>query len=416
MEKGEVEVTVTGEGFLNLPTLACRFGLSYNTKPAQFVSSQHILCLTPAESEPGLVNVEITHNGVDYTAQGLTYTFLPMASLSRVVPEAGLIDGGMAVEIQGSGFSELGGAEAHISCRWEMPGLNQREILITRASVISESSLSCTTPPAAKAGSAHVSVFADKVNIADVDDLTLGFGYELPATSVALVPSHGQPSGGTKIRVFGEGFIDSSDLACRFHSMPIGGGGGREDSDGVTTIAGVIEVPAAFLTAEEVQCSAPALTTMYFTQEKNTTQVGHALVEVSNHGWSSEAFDPNKGLSFWYRPQPKVSVVIFRRCSHNSSSSVHGSRCTRQCVSAFRIRNIVFPQSSAAHGLQPFLIFEYTDTVSNLLNVPPVSRDRNASTHCTISYCTIATQVTALSARGCTFCCLGLWNFPQTFT
>lgn len=354
MERGEVTVTVTGEGFLNLPTLACRFGLTRNTKPARFVSSRHILCLTPAESEPGSINLEITLNGVDYTAQGLTYAFLPMASLSRVIPETGLIGGGMPVVLQGSGFSELEGAGAHMSCQWDMPGLSPREILVTGASVTSDSSLTCTTPPAAQAGNAHISVLAGEVNVADVGGFTLGFEYELPATTVALVPSHGQPSGGTKISVFGDGFIDSSDLACRFHSMPIGGR--------------AVEVSASFLTAEEVECWTPALTAMYSTQENNATHVGHALVEVSNHGWSSEEFDPNRGLSFWYRPQPKVSFVILE-VSHMFNYPVCKNRCRRAFFSASRIRDVAFPRWPAAHCLWPILMAGYTATVSYLLDV-----------------------------------------------
>lgn len=325
MERGEVTITVTGQGFLNLPTLACRFGLTNGSQPAQFVSSEHIQCITPAESEPGKVHLEVTLNGVDYTAQEISHTFLPIASLSRLNPDAGLVSGGTPILLEGSGFEAIVREEGtRVSCRWEMPGLDPQEVLTTPAEISSDSILTCFSPPADEPGLALVSVFANDVNVAGNSEeySRLGavvFEYKVRPTTTKLVPTHGWSMGGTRINVTGDGFTSEGGLSCRFHAAPVpgrtsatgGGGGGGVAASTAGGVVGVVDVPAKFVSVTEVHCLSPALTSMHHPQDtgNSSSGVGHALVEVSSDGWpSSEDFDANRGLSFWYRPQPKVSV------------------------------------------------------------------------------------------------------------
>lgn len=302
MERGEVRIAVTGKGFINLPTLACRFGLANDSGPAQFVSSNHIECLTPVESEPGMVSLEVTLNGLDYTAQEIGYRFLPMASISQLTPKAGLVGGGTPVAIEGLGFAAIQRQGVRVTCQWDMPGLDPREVLVTQAAVASDSRLTCVSPPAAQPGSASVSVLADTVNIVDEDNVELFFEYELHATVIKLVPTHGPPSGGTRITIAGDGFKDGNNLSCRFHSVP---GCGSPAVEGVVR---AVDVHAEFMSTTEVRCLSPALAA-YDHRQENASDVCYSLVEVSNHAWSLGAFDTNRGLSFWYRPQPKVSVA-----------------------------------------------------------------------------------------------------------
>lgn len=300
MERGEATVTVMGQGFLNLPTLACRFGLTRSSQPAQFVSSEHIQCLTPEESEPGEVVLEVTLNSLDYTAQETNYKFLPMASLSQIAPETGDVNGGTPILLEGSGFAEVGREGTRLACLWEMPGSDPREVLSTPASVTSDSVLTCISPAAGQPGSARVSVSADDLAIADDVNNAIVFEYTLRATTTKLFPTHGQPSGGTRINVTGEGFIDQSGLTCRFHPVPLGRNLAAQG------VSGAVDIPAEFRSTTEVHCLSPALDSIY--PRGNLSGVGHALLEVSTREWSSRDFDPNRGLSFWYHPQPKVSV------------------------------------------------------------------------------------------------------------
>lgn len=302
IEQEEVIVTVAGQGFVNLPTLACRFGLV--TTPAQFISSEYVLCRTPAESDPSTVNLEVTLNGLDYSAQGLNFIFLPMASLRRLVPEHGLVNGGIPVVVEGSGFAELRDVRVRVKCRWEMPGSATRDVLETRATIMTDSEMSCISPPAGEPGTAGLYVLADEVSIAN-QHAALPFVYELPARPLALVPAHGTPAGGTRIKITGEGFVEGRGLSCRFHTLPIGTADVRNTKTGGRI---VVDVPAEFVTQQEVRCLSPAMSKV-LPEEAEFVGVGHVLVEVSNHGWRVKEVDADRGLSFWYHPAPTVSVL-----------------------------------------------------------------------------------------------------------
>lgn len=323
MERGETAITVTGQGFLNLPTLACRFGLANGSHPAQFVSSEHIQCTTPAESKPGKVRLEVTLNGADFTAQEVYHTFLPIATFYKLDPSMGLVSGGTPVSLEGSGFDAIGREEGtRVTCRWEMPGLDPREVLVTRAAVLSDSALTCLSPPADRLGVAYLSVFANNANITDDggedEPGAMTFEYRVHASTTKLAPAHGWPLGGTRMNVTGDGFVDDGGLTCRFHASPAAAG------TSAVTGAGVFDVPAKFVSATEVHCLSPALASIYPQDLGNSSSgVGHALVEVSNHGWSSSGrLDANRGLSFWYRPRPEVSVY-----SHGSFECSAPSVC-----------------------------------------------------------------------------------------
>ncbi len=323
MERGEDVITLTGQGFLNLPTLACRFGLANESSLAHFVSNELIQCLTPAESAPGEVRLEVTLNGADFTAQEIHHTFLPLASLSRLNPGMGLVSGGTNVLLEGSGFDAIGGEEGtRVTCRWKLPGLDPREVLVTRAEVLSDSTLTCLSPPADQPGIAHLSIFANGVNIADggVEDEpgAVLFEYKARASASELAPAHGWSPGGTRLNITGDGFTDDGRLVCRFHAAPAAGGtsiavtGAASANESV--FAGVVDIPANFVSPSEVHCLSPALDVIYPHGVGNMSSgVGHALVEVSNLGWSSSGdIDPNRGLSFWYRPRPEASVATVK--------------------------------------------------------------------------------------------------------
>lgn len=319
MERGETVITVTGQGFLNLPTLACRFGLANSSHPAHFVSSEHIQCTTPAESKPGKVRLEVTLNGVDFTAQEVHHNFLPIATFHRLDPSMGLVSGGTPVSLQGSGFDAIGREEGtRVTCRWEMPGLDPREVLVTRAAVLSDSVLTCLSPPAGQPGFAYLSVFGNNANISDDggedESRVMTFEYMARTSTARLAPAHGWSLGGTRINVTGDGFVDGAGLTCRFHAAPTAAGASTVTSAVSATegAVGVVNVPAKFVSATEVHCLSPALASIYPQDFGNSSSgVGHALVEVSNHVLSSSgALDGSRGLSFWYRSRPEASVTV----------------------------------------------------------------------------------------------------------
>ena len=324
MERGQATVTLTGQGFLSVPTLACRFGLANSSQPAQVVSNEKIKCPTPAESEPGTVYLEVTLNGLDYTAQQIPFNFLPMVSVFGLAPEMGLVSGGTPIILEGFGFAGIGREGVRVVCQWEIPGPDPRELLVTPGVVTSDSTLACVSPPAGQHGSARVSVLANDINAANNYDAILLFEYKMRPIVSQLVPAHGQPLGGTRITVVGNNFVNDNGLSCRFHLASARGELGVETTDGV-------DVPAEFVSETEVHCLSPALDSLW-PQEHDSFDVGHVLVEVSNGLLSSETFDTNRGISFWYRPQPTVSrsVLTFVFFQH-FPVQVNRSTVARQC-------------------------------------------------------------------------------------
>lgn len=152
-----------------------------------------------------------------------------------------------------------------------------------------------------------MSLVAGDVNVADVG-MELFYEYEPPAMPVVLVPAHGSPAGGTRIAVFGEGFLDRRELGCRFSS--VSGGGIKHVGHEVGTGSGVVtvDIPAVFVTTEEVHCLSPAFDALY-TDEDEKLETHHALVDVFNHGWTHDNHGGNRrGLTFWYRVQLKVRL------------------------------------------------------------------------------------------------------------
>lgn len=298
-------MTVTGRGFVNLPTLACRFGSVLT--PGNFVSSGRILCRTPARSEPGTAQLEVTLNGVDFSAEGLKFSFLPTPSVIGLEPGGGSVAGGTKITVRGSHFAALGRDGTRVRCGWEMTNSSSSpttDVLQTRAIVASDSSLTCSSPPRGEAGTIRVWVFADDVPIAGSES-PLRFRYILPAKTLAVRPAHGRASGGTRIRVLGDNFIPTGETVCRFRSAPLV----TTKMEHEETAVKVVDVRADFLSPGEVQCVSPAQEDLMpdsMPNEKDSLGGGEVLVEVSNPGFAQEPPDPNKAVSFWYRQDLKV--------------------------------------------------------------------------------------------------------------
>jgi hypothetical protein len=69
---GGYNVLLRGTNFFTPTTMFCRFGLHVVT--ASFATATQVQCIAPA-AELSTVNVEVSMNGYDYSASGITYTF-----------------------------------------------------------------------------------------------------------------------------------------------------------------------------------------------------------------------------------------------------------------------------------------------------------------------------------------------------
>jgi hypothetical protein len=145
---GNTTVTVHGSGFLDAPTLRCRFGDDAWEEafvvPARFVSPDELECVSPAEptgAGAGAVPVEVTNNGVDYTFNGVPFLTYDPPRVHLVSPRRGLAQGGTLVSVTGSGFSSPG----DFLCRFGGGGGGGSAATVP-AAVRSESLLECVAP------------------------------------------------------------------------------------------------------------------------------------------------------------------------------------------------------------------------------------------------------------------------------
>ena len=100
-----------GSRFTNTAQLACRFSdyssgsaeIEHVTVVATFVSPGLVLCAAP-EHPPGSVIVEVSVNGLDFSAAGLVFTYSPSVDVRSLTPAIGPDRGGTLVTVTGHPF------------------------------------------------------------------------------------------------------------------------------------------------------------------------------------------------------------------------------------------------------------------------------------------------------------------------
>ena len=165
--------------------------------PAVFVSSTVVNCTAPPHAA-GVVAVEVTTNGVDFSTANVSYVFVPLLRILAVVPKSGPTAGNTNVSIVGTGM--LPGS----SCQFgDLPALS--------SSWLSENELVCVSP--AQSGSPAVEVTS---NDRDWSSDGLRFNYRSAVSVASLAPLVGPMQGGTVLTVSGTGMVRSDLLSCRF--------------------------------------------------------------------------------------------------------------------------------------------------------------------------------------------------------
>lgn len=217
---GGTVVEVTGTAFVNSTSLSCR--IAAQRVPATFVSAELVKCITPSSSSLAAWPLEVSNNGLDFTSDGVLFSFVPALEVHGIWPTAGPTSGGTSVMVSGSGFS----SGTNLRC---LIGGRQRE-----AVAHTDQELACSTPPALTPGLVRFQVTNNGV---DMVEALPGFVYSAPIVLTEVEPATSQEGGGGEVLVTGRNFIDSSSLACRF---------GAQDPS-----------PARFLTATRLSCVVP---------------------------------------------------------------------------------------------------------------------------------------------------------------
>ena len=105
-------MSVYGSGFEGALGLRCRFGLTVSPSAVQYVSSSSVRCVAPTVAE-GVVQVDVSNDGVEYSDSGVLYGFEVMPALVDVVPSVCTSVGGSTLTVIGASFR----AGAGLRCR-----------------------------------------------------------------------------------------------------------------------------------------------------------------------------------------------------------------------------------------------------------------------------------------------------------
>ncbi|CAM9091873.1 unnamed protein product, partial [Phaeothamnion confervicola] len=221
--------------------LLCRFGSAVVSGVR--LSGAAVRCAAPAAAALGPVAVELSLNGVDFTANRVRFVYAVEPEIMAVWPAAGPASGGTVVTVRGAHFSPTAGLRCYFCGSDDVNSGNSAV-------------LQCAVPPAAAAttvvataaagaGSAGAAVAVTSVAVSNngadfTAALSHAYAYHAPAAAVtALDPPRAPPAGGVEVAVRGAGFstLGFGRPGCRF------GGAG--------------DVAALLVSDAELRCKAP---------------------------------------------------------------------------------------------------------------------------------------------------------------
>ena len=261
---GGTNVTVVGDGLLDLGRPTCRFGgvdvpaiiggveddaieeaplvsraevFSGRRNPVVDVSAGRLLRCTapPLNTTPSAAmrdvwgdqaynrhaRLSVSLDGVHFTGVYLEYRYVPNVTVSAMLPRGGPAAGGTAVTLFGKGFDDVGGK------RCLFGGVS------APASMIGFRMLRCITPPAEAMANRHLFAMATTPIVLTLNGVehenelmatNKTFTYYPPAGFAVsrIEPSWGPFAGGTMVRVYGSGFRRLGHVKCRFgNKLPV---------------------------------------------------------------------------------------------------------------------------------------------------------------------------------------------------
>lgn len=195
---GGTPVVLGGSGFQGLTH--CRF--NDHVVPVDVLSDDsRVVCLSPESDFAKDVIVQVTHNGQDFSSSGVAFSYRTNPTLRDLMPSyGGANTGGKTVYIAGSNFSP----SPLLSCRFGA--------LIVEATFISESMLSCKTPPM-KLGKVSLAISLNRVEF--VSSELFYHSINLPQMS-SMHPRVGVLSGNTTVMFNTTALPETDKLACHF--------------------------------------------------------------------------------------------------------------------------------------------------------------------------------------------------------
>ena len=247
-------VTVRGEGFLDVPSLACFVGRA--SAAGAWRSSREVECAVPA-APAGLVEVRVANNGaLESATPALSLVRSAERAVTRVAPSVALAAGGLTVVLHGLNLADAPGP-----------------VLVGPAAVPFASvnaSAGTLQLPATAPGLYPVRFRAAAARAAVPEDAPRVRYIEGPAIR-ALQPTAGPAAGGTRVTVSGSGFPADLPAQCAFGAAPL--------------------AAATFVSSSQLVCTSPALAAGHRATSL-PVEVTYNGVELSTSGLRLHLFVP----------------------------------------------------------------------------------------------------------------------------
>ncbi|GMH66707.1 hypothetical protein TL16_g04487 [Triparma laevis f. inornata] len=235
--RGGTVVVLTASNLRWTGAVSCKFGDSIVV--GSVLSNSEISCVVPPQGSVGDVAVAVSLNGVDYenavVGQGV-FTYVPTPEVVAISPKSGWRDGGVELTVSakhliGSGLGDLKCSFGSKTGSVETAAYGVNEALDT---------VKCLTPPQKQSSSSEVNDLDNWVGVSlvyesspKVHDASGPLFRYLDVMLVdRIVPASGSHLGGTRVHVYGDGFLNEKDLVCVF---------GTETSTATFISEGVIE-------------------------------------------------------------------------------------------------------------------------------------------------------------------------------
>jgi hypothetical protein len=159
--QGHTRITLVGVHFVDSPHFTCKFG-GVSAPAHSLTNSSFAECWVPTSSTATCMDFSASNNGLDFSGNVLHFCFIGAIEAIKIQPSFGPRKGNTVITIKGAGF--LGSSADQIS-RWFCSFESAVGVVAkSDARILSDSLLSCQTPPQDGSCLAKVGAGLDQVS------------------------------------------------------------------------------------------------------------------------------------------------------------------------------------------------------------------------------------------------------------
>ena len=296
---GGTSVTITGTGFVDVPSLSCRFGKI--VMKAKFISRSMIECFSPPANDVSMVDLSVSLNGVDYVTRfmdtDVVFIYDSEITLNSASPHTVVITSPSQEAVKGSeernvtlygdGFVNT----TSLSC---MFGSDK----ITSATFITKAKVKCNLPLASDLGQFPVRL---SMNGVDFGTQAVKILFVPPTRITDIYPKRIQEGSEVDLLISGDNFVRSSETRCYFGSNDV-------------------SKSANWMSNSTLMCTSPPL---------NLTYDGYELLRLS----SNDGFDMSNSYPLGVTARSRFLSIRPNTGYHGGGTKVSITLSTVQYVS-----------------------------------------------------------------------------------